>query len=286
LGLSFVVVALLGGRAGAQAAPDDSAIVRLARGVAGETGTTPARTRALAAWVYTNLRWSATDYVRLSPREIILRGEGNCADLAAVLLTLLNGAGIRARWVGEINVQPRNDGRQERAAARVREAGPRMSVFGRRHNDHRWLEVLDDSTGRWFPADPAVGVVGEDEWVRRRLAFVDRPDPPVAAAKPIVAAMIVPFAVTTLVAPGGAPVEDRTEYYLIDRFNTLYGGRLATLPSWPRWISSLRELSRRAAAAFAGRQSLHDAEDAIATLATTYDALGHEAAERGLTPAR
>ena len=42
----------------------------------------------------------------------------------------------------------------------VTQRGMSYSVFGLQHNDHVWLEVWDDATKSWFPADAAYGVVG------------------------------------------------------------------------------------------------------------------------------
>jgi hypothetical protein len=42
----------------------------------------------------------------------------------------------------------------------------------------RWLEVFDDQTNSWFPADPAVGVVSNKERIAARMGFKDRPQSP------------------------------------------------------------------------------------------------------------
>ena len=71
----------------------------------------------------------------------------------------------------EVNVQPTNDRRQRDAAALVASQGPRASVFGRRHNDHVWIEYHDRETGRWLPSDPTINIVGLEDWVPARLGF-------------------------------------------------------------------------------------------------------------------
>ena len=45
---------------------------------------------------------------------------------------------------GQINLEPASSEREANARELVKQKGPHMSVFGRRYNDHRWLEVLDE----------------------------------------------------------------------------------------------------------------------------------------------
>jgi transglutaminase-like putative cysteine protease len=257
-------------------------IAILADSVAG-TGTSAVKTQRLVRWVNDRFEWSATDYVRRTPAEVIARRAGNCAELASVLRLLLDSLHIRSRWVREINVQPGpTPRRQQTAEQKVLEVGKSMSVFGLQHNDHVWLEVWDDSASAWFPADPAYGVVGLGEWLPARLAMANRPKPRVAAVEPIAADMLVPFVVSAGTGRGGPYNDDRTEYYLIDQFDRLYGGRLHDLPAWSSWVAMVRSLSPRARAAFAGQENLHEQTAEIAKLKATYDALGREANARGL----
>ena len=122
--------------------------------------------------------------------------------------------------MAEINIQPASDARQAAAEALIAKNGNRASIFGRRHNDHRWLEVYDDASTSWFPADPAVGVVAVRPWVAARLGLGNRPQPLVPAVAEIVKDMIVPFTIVTTPKgkPGSAAVENRSEAYLIDDF--------------------------------------------------------------------
>jgi hypothetical protein len=87
--------------------------------------------------------------------------------------------------------------------------------------------------------------------------------------------MIAPFAIFTT-DDSGATV-DRTRHYVIDGFNRLYGGALADLPSWPRWVAGVEELRAPALGAFRGEVDLHRYSDRIAALAETYEALRREA---------
>jgi transglutaminase-like putative cysteine protease len=229
--LAFVIVPFASKAQVGSSAPSEPAAVPLnitafADSAAGQ-GTSFQRTQSLVHWVNDNFTWSATDYQKRTPEQIVARRSGNCAELAPVLRMLLDSMHVRSRWVREINVQPEQTPRRQKTAEeKVAEGGNSMSVFGLQHNDHAWLEVWDDAANAWFPADPAFGVVGLDEWLPARLAMDSRPKPRVAAVEPIAADMLVPFVVVAADSRRGPYVEDRTTYYLIDGFNKLYGGRL------------------------------------------------------------
>jgi len=241
------------------------------------------RTRRLVYWINDRYDWSYTDYERRTPEEVIARRAGNCAELASVLHLFLDSLEIRTRWAREINVQPSpSPRRQETAAELVEERGNAYSVFGLQHNDHVWLEVWDDSTAAWFPADPAYGVAGLADWSATRLAMEDRPKPRVEAVEPIAADMLVPFVVVTADTRRGPYENDRTDFYLVDGFQQLYGDEVVTLPSWPGWVAVVRGLAPHARAAFAGEENLHAYTGDIAALKAVYDSLVEEAAERGL----
>lgn len=263
----------------AAAPPED--IDTLARRIAGDSGSSTERAQRLVTWINTQFNWTATDYQQRTAEQIIDRRGGNCAELSRVLERLLKPAGIRYRWVAEINLHPESPRRQQTAAEKVAQVGPRLSVFGLRHNDHRWLEVYDDQTDQWAPADPSIGIVGVEPWVEFRMGLAERPQPAVPAVAEIVKDMIVPFAVI-VPATKDAPAENRSEFYLIDAFNHAYDGRLATLPAWDDWVAGVRELSALAAGAFEGKVNLHESSEKISHLAKTYDALRRQAAARGL----
>ncbi|HEY7568744.1 MAG TPA: transglutaminase domain-containing protein [Gemmatimonadaceae bacterium] len=249
-----------------------------------QTGTSFVKTQRLVRWVNDGFKWSYTDYQRRTPEEIIARRAGNCAELASVLHMLLDTLGVRSRWIREINVQPApTPRRQQTAADMVVSRGKQYSVFGLQHNDHVWLEVWDESSRSWFPADPAYGVVGLAEWLPARLALSERPKPRVAAVVPIAADMLAPFVVVAGEKRGGPYTTDRTSYYLIDGFGQqLYSGGLTQLPSWQQWVAAVQSLSPHATAAFSGAENLHAYTDEIARLKATYDALARDAAARGL----
>jgi hypothetical protein len=232
-------------------------------------GTGEARVRALVDHLHRRMPWVATDYRTRSVDEILARGAGNCADHASVLMSLLKEGGFEVRWVQEINLQAPSERRQASAQAKVAEGGRRFSVFGYRHNDHRWLEVRDPASGAWFPADSSLGVVGGEAWIAARLGFGPRP-----AA---VADMIAPVFVEA-VQPGQPP-EARSGAYLIQAFGAMEGGRLRTLPAWPAWEKAVRALEPHASAAFRGTEDLHGQAETLAALAEAYAAL-REAARR------
>ena len=262
-------------------APPIPDIVRLATSVAGQ-GSALERTGRLVYWINDSLKWSYTDYVRRTPPEILARRQGNCADLASVLHMMLDSLGIRSRWMREINVQPgKTPQRQKTAEGLVTSKGLSYSVFGLQHNDHVWLEVWDGKS--WFPADPAYGVVGYDQWLPARLALADRPLPRVKAVVPIAADMRAPFVVLAQENRSGTFDEDRTTFYLVDEFARLYKGRLASLPAWNAWVAAVNEVSPHARAAFEGKENLHQQTERIAYLKLVYDSLTAEAAARKIT---
>lgn len=258
------------------------AITALADSVAGK-GSVAERTTRLVYWINDRFDWSATDYQQRSPREIIARRAGNCADLASVLRIMLDSLGVQSRWVHEINIQPGTTPRRQKTAdSMVTARGLSYSVFGLRHNDHVWLEVRDDATGSWFPADAAYGVVGDAAWAAARLSLERRPLPRVSAVVPIAADMVVPFVVASGARRSGPYDMDRSRHYLVDAFNALYGGQASSLPSWDAWVQAIDTLSLHARAAFAGQANLHTYTNDIAALAATYMRLQEEAAQRGL----
>ncbi len=246
--------------------PKQETIKEIVTSVAGSGGPTRNRAIKLVKWMNENFEWTPTDYKRRTVEEIIQKRGGNCAEQARVLMALLKSAGIEARWVEEINIQPKSERRQADAKKLIAEHGSKLSVFGYMHNDHRWLEVYDDASDIWIPSDPTLGVFGVKEWVRVRLGFGERPE----AAKD----MIVPFVV--IIRQKGQLVEDRSEHYLINEFNAYYGNELGKLSAWPQWVSAVRELSKLGSAAFAGEINLHEHVNLMTQLEQAYIALEEE----------
>ncbi len=262
--------------------PEPGAIDTLAREVAGDAGSSLGRTQKLVAWINRNFTWNSTDYQQRTPEQIIAQRGGNCAELARVLARLLGPAGVRYRWVSEINIEPYSAQRQQNAEQLVKRSGLRGSVFGARHNDHRWLEIYDDATNAWVPADPAMGVTGVQAWVRMRMALEQRPEPAVAATAEIAHGMIVPFVVFVTPKERTDTIEDRTEFYVIDQFNAVYGGKLGSLPAWQGWVNGVRRLNGAAIEAFQGRTNLHDRTEEIRRLSETFEQLRQQAKEHGI----
>jgi hypothetical protein len=160
-----------------------------------------------------------------------------------------------------------------------------MSVFGLRHNDHRWLEVRDERSNEWVPADPSAGLVGTRPWLLARVAFEERPPAPVPAAAATLADMIVPLTIFVAKDKSGVRV-DRSQHYLIDELDRLYGGKAHTLPSWPAWKAAVQRFAPIAQGAFDNRIDLHQQSALIDELATAYEALTKEAHAAGLRPSR
>jgi len=252
----------------------------LAKNIAGKTGRTEEKTRRLVTWINTNFKWSYTDYQKRTPEEIIRRRAGNCAELANVLATLLTKNDIQFRWIHEVNIQPKSERRQEGAAKLVLEKGNKYSVFGFQHNDHVWLEVYDEKSKSWIPADPAVGVVGVKEWIAARMVFTGRRQPQVPAVAEIVKEMLVPVAVAVFDRKTGKPIESRSEFYIIGSFNEFYSRKLQKLQSWNEWKTIDMEISQKVYAAFAGEINLHEHEKLIEQIAQAYEKLKVEATER------
>jgi hypothetical protein len=100
---------------------------------------------------------------------------------------------------------------------------------------------------------------------------------------PIGADRRAPFVVLAQERRANVFTEDRTTFYLIDEFNRLYHGKLATLPAWPAWIAAVREVSPHARGAFEGTENLHQQTAAIAHLKLVYDSLTAQAAARKVT---
>jgi hypothetical protein len=218
-------------------------------------------------WLATYFEWKATDYQKRTVQEIIDRRGGNCNELAMVALTAMQSLGIKLRKVHEVNIYVNMPDRGERAHALVKEKGLQYSVFGRRHNDHVWLELYDSRAKAWFPADPSSGLVGTEDWLKGRVWFGKR-----ASLNPITEEMIVPFAIFAADDSGKFTI-DRTQHYLIDEFDKLYGGKLEKSPAWNDWISGVRFLGPKVGGTFAGTTNLHDYEAQIDSLADTFERL-------------
>lgn len=258
-------------------------IAELAQNAMGKGGNTEEKTRRLVSWINTNFNWSYTDYQKRTVEEIIQRRARNCAELANVLALLLQKNNVSFRWIHEINIQPKSERRQEDAAKLVVQKGNSYSVFGFQHNDHVWLEVFDEKSNSWFPADPAVGVVGVNEWVAARMAFTARRQPQVPAVAKVVRDMIVPV-VVVFDRRTGKPLENRSEFYLIEGFNKFYRNKLNKLPSWNDWKMIDARFSPIASGALAGEANLHEQGKLIEQIALEYEKLKAEAVVQKISP--
>lgn len=225
------------------------------------------RAQAIVRWLAQNFEWKATDYQQRTVQEIIQRRGGNCNELAMVALASMKELGIKLRRVHEVNIYTNTPERGVRAHALVAEKGIRYSVFGRHHNDHVWLELYDSAAGEWFPADPSSGLVGTEEWMKGRVWFGKR-----STLNPITEDMVVPFAIFAAGEDGKFTV-NRTQHYLVDEFDRLYGGQLSKHPAWKQWIDMIDLLDDKVAGAFAGSTNLHDYEAQIDSLATVFEQL-------------
>ncbi len=237
---------------------------RFASKIAGKSSSDFERTQHIVTWFAQNFDWKSTDYRKRTAQEIIQRRGGNCNELAIVSIECMKALGIQYRRVREINLHVDTPRRQETAVQKVQESGNRMSVFGQWHNDHVWIEVYDPETGRWFPADPSIGVVGEAQWMAARFGFGER-----FTLDPSSRDMIAPFAVFAIDDKGNL-LENRSRHYAIDEFNQLYDEKLQTLPSWNKWVHGVEALSDKARGAFEGTINLHDYTEEIHELWDIY----------------
>jgi transglutaminase-like putative cysteine protease len=251
------------------------AINNLAAEIAGpaEADNVEARAQRLTDWLHASLEWVATDYEQRTVDEILARRAGNCAEQAKVLDALLNGAGIKTRWIAEINIHPPSEQRAADSAALIPELGPRATVFGYQHNDHRWLEIYDAETEAWLPADATLGIVGYGGWIEARLGFGARPKEAVE--------MIAPFCVVVLDLDRVLH-DNLTRRYLVDQFNEHFDGQLAALPAWDAWCAGVAELGKLGALAFQNQHDLRQDRGRIQRLNEAYHHLREQAREAGL----
>jgi len=229
------------------------------------------KAKALLNWLSNRLEWKATDYQTRTVNQILARGGGNCFELAKVYMAMIKSIQLPYRPIAEINLHITSDQRQKTAATKVLESGNRMSVFGRQHNDHRWLEVYDEKTNKWEPVDPSMNVIGTEQWLKARAWFGKR----VTIDTSITNDMIVPFAIF-VVGEKFQLIEDRTAHYVSTGLNQLYHGKLSQLGSWKSWNDQLSVLSPFAKAAFEGKENLHLHADKISALINTYETLKKE----------
>jgi hypothetical protein len=229
------------------------------------------RAELLLQWLSQHFKWLSTDYKNRTVKEIIARQGGNCFELATVYSSLIKTMGIRHRQIAEINIQPRSERRQKSAEELMAKRGNYGSVFGEQHNDHRWIEIFDSKSADWIPADPSVGVIGVESWLKSRVWFGER----WAIDTSITNDMIVPIAIFVADGKSGM-VEDRSTHYLITAFDNLYGGALSRLASWAEWKKEVAGIGTLCRGAFEGTVNLHAHADEIAQLARTYAALRAE----------
>lgn len=230
------------------------------------------KARTLLSWVSNRLEWVATDYKRRTVNEILERGAGNCYDLAQVYVAIVKAMDIKTRSIAEVNLSRLHPERQGQAEQLVREKGARYSLFGARHNDHRWLEVFDETSGTWLPVDPTMNVIGVEQWVKARLGFGKR----ITIDPAISDDMIAPFAVFVTGEKSDSMMENRSMYYMVEQFDKVYDKELSKLPSWNKWVASIGLLSEHAKLAMESKENFHLYTRQIAELDTIYQDLKNE----------
>ncbi len=241
---------------------------RLASDIAGNSATVFNRVKNVIGWTNKNFTWTFTDYQRRTVKEIICRQGGNCNEQALVVRALLKELGVKTRRTAEINIQPENPERQKDAEKRITEVGNRGSVFGYRLNDHVWIEFFDEEKQQWIPADPTLGLIGLENWVRSRIGFEPRVNHAILPS----ADMLVPIAVFAL-NPDGSIAENRSEYYLIESFNQVYKNRLENLQAWKQWKEAIVFIQLKCRDAFERKDNLHKYSVKITKISTLYGSL-------------
>ncbi len=244
---------------------------KLANDIAGNVSTSFEKVSKVISWTNVNFEWTYTDYQKRSVKEIICRQGGNCAEQAMVVRALLKVLGIRTRRISEINIQPEKEQRQKDSEKLIAERGNRASVFGFRHNDHVWTEYFDQEKQEWVPADPTLGLIGLENWVRSRIGFEPRVNHAILPS----ADMLVPVAVFALEADGSIAA-DRSEYYLIQSFNRVYNNELQQLKTWKSWTESVGFIQAKSRTAFEGKENLHAYTENIRQLKNIYYSLKNE----------
>ena len=231
------------------------------------------KAKTLLSWLSNHFEWKATDYQKRTVKEIIVRRGGNCFELASVYMALLKELAIRYRPIAEINIHVYSEQRGQTAMQKVKESGNTMSVFGRQHNDHRWVEIFDEKTNEWLPADPTMDIIGFDQWLKARAWFGERH----TINDEFSSDMIAPFAIFVVNKDNKSLMEEnRTLYYMSTKLDDLYNHQLSKLPSWSQWTSGLVTLSAAAKKAFQGEENLHNYNDQISELAKVYQKLKAE----------
>ena len=132
-----------------------------------------------------------------------------------------------------------------------------------------WIEFYDEQAQEWRPADPTLGLVGLEQWLKARVGFEARPVHHMIPSRD----MLVPIYIMAHDEKTNKPGENRTEYYLIQSFNKVYGGRLERLAAWQKWVEMVRFINPHCEAAFKGKENLHQYNDALAKIADVYDEL-------------
>ncbi|MEP7323339.1 MAG: transglutaminase-like domain-containing protein [Saprospiraceae bacterium] len=216
-------------------------------------------------WLSNHFDWLYTDYEKRTVKEIMVRGGGNCFELSVVFIALIKELGITYRPIAEINLHIETPRRQVDAARMVKEKGNRMSVFGFNHNDHRWIEVYNDDTKEWVPADPTMGLIGLECWLKARAWYGPRK----TINQEFSDDMIVPIGIF-VVGDKGKMIENRTSFYVVESLDNLYQNKLSRSVYWHAWKSGISSISEKCRQAFMGEINLHESQNEIKNLGEIY----------------
>ena len=95
--------------------------------------------------------------------------------------------------------------------------------------------------------------------------------------------MLVPLTIFTQRDTAGVRI-GRSQHYLVDELDRLYGGKAHALPGWPAWVAAVQRFAPIAQGAFDNRIDLHQQPALVDDLASAYETLQKEAHAAGLRP--
>lgn len=246
-------------------------LMALATKICGDATSGTEKARRIIDWSNSYLDWNESDYVERSVIEIINQKGGTCGEQSMTVRALLDLAGVRNRECAEINIQPESEQREADSKELIETYGLRMSVFGLRHNDHRWVEYFDEEQNEWIPTDPTLRLFGMENWIKSRIGFNDRPAHEIINSRD----MIVPVTILAM-DENGKIAGNLSEHYLVDQFNKVYNYELQNLPSWQDWKERVQDISPKCESAFKGELNLHEYNDEILEILLTYNRLKEE----------
>jgi hypothetical protein len=232
----------------------------------GNTSTTE-KVQKIVDWTADNLDWTYSSNKERTAKEILKRKGGDAKERNKLVKELIESAGYDVRNVAEVSLQSTKNQRQKSTEQKMKKSGNCASVVGLNHGDYHWLEFYEPSSKEWIPVDASLKVVGLAEWMRVRMKFNERN---------LTGERIIPIGVYVSDENCTNIREDRTNYYLVQAFNSFYNDRLNTLDGWKTWEEKIAQLNPFIQSAFEGKNNLHEQQDMIAQIGENYMQLRKE----------